>query len=62
MAPCQILKSSLVLLVLYYKQTVTLIAPLPNACCSTECDSHTKQHTHTGVLCAVRTKNLKFAT
>jgi hypothetical protein len=40
MALHQSLKSSAVLLLLYYKQTVAVIVPLPSAYCSTGSDSH----------------------
>jgi hypothetical protein len=37
----QNLKPSVVLLLLYYKKTVTATVPLPSACCSTGSDTHT---------------------
>jgi hypothetical protein len=50
MAPLRSLKPSVVLLLLYYKQTVTATVPLPSAYCSIGSDSHI-----IGVFCEVRT-------
>lgn len=48
-APPQILKASVVLLLVYDKQTVTVIVPLHGAYCSAGSDSHT----HAVIFCEV---------
>jgi hypothetical protein len=58
MAPAQSLKPSVVMLLLYYKQTVTRCSVAWCLYCySTGSDSHI--HTHTGVFCEVRTEYIK---